>query len=250
MKIKNIFFIVFFITFASSFSFALNLSFAGHFDTYSGSNSGGFSFDATETIVPSIALNAKLDYFSPGSYEAQCLVLGNFDIVSVGAGIAYSMDNTAENIIVPGLGFTASVKLPLNLGFNAAAILSLAPANLYEAYSFRVKGTILFDTPNAHASLGYSLKQSAEKEGLLHSTMFRVDAFEKNIPFTIMLGFGADFLTHTEDSIQVEGSIIGGFSIITKKAGTYFVEAKVSPITYRDMDIPFEIKGGASFLLD
>ena len=95
-----------------------------------------------------------------------------------------------------------------------------------------------------------SEKQSAEKEGLLHSTLFRVDAFEKNIPFTIMLGFGADFLTHTENPIQIEGSIIGGFSIITKKLGTYFVEGKVSPITYRDIDIPFEIKAGASFLLD
>ena len=228
MKIKFIVFIATFISFVS-FGFSLDLSFAGHFDTYSGSNSGGFSFDATETIIPKLALNAKLDYFSPDSYEAQCLVLGNFKLLSVGAGIAYSMDNTAKNIIVPGLGFTATVKLPLN---------------------FRVKGAILFDTPNAHSSINYSLKQSAEKEGLLHSTLFRVDAFEKNIPFTIMLGFGADFLTHTENPVQIEGSIIGGFSIITKKLGTYFVEGKVSPITYRDIDIPFEIKAGASFLLD
>ena len=249
MKIKFIVFIATFISFVS-FGFSLDLSFAGHFDTYSGSNSGGFSFDATETIIPKLALNAKLDYFSPDSYEAQCLVLGNFKLLSVGAGIAYSMDNTAKNIIVPGLGFTATVKLPLNLGLNTAAIISLAPANLYKSYSFRVKGAILFDTPNAHSSINYSLKQSAEKEGLLHSTLFRVDAFEKNIPFTIMLGFGADFLTHTENPVQIEGSIIGGFSIITKKLGTYFVEGKVSPITYRDIDIPFEIKAGASFLLD
>lgn len=230
--------------------FSFDFSGQLHFDTYAGDPTFGFSFDASGNVLDNLKLNAKLDYFTANSYEAQCLVVGKLWFLKLGAGIAYSIDNSAENIIVPGLGFTAHMDLPFNMALAADAILSLAPANLYEAYSFRVGGAFMFSTANADSTLKYSLKQSAEKKGKTHSATFSIEAFEKGVPFTLSLAFGTDFLTDIEDEdVLFEFHIEGGFSIITKKAGIYSLKGKVTPITYRTNPTPFCVSLGAAFSL-
>lgn len=223
-----------------------------HFDTYDGSPTFGFSFDAEGKITGSIGLNARLDYFTANSYEAQCLVVGKIWQVTLGAGVAYSIDNSAKNIIVPGVGLSAGMDLPLGMGLSANAILSLAPANLYEAYSFRVGGAFMFGTENADSALEYSLKQSAEREGRIHSVAFSVDAFEEGVPFTLSCGFGLGFITgsDTELLLPFEFHVEGGFSVRTGRAGTYSLEGRVTPFTYRDAELPFEVRLGAAFSMD
>lgn len=248
-KIAAVFLISIFLG-ANIFAF----EFAGrlHFDTYVGEPTFGFSFDASGDILESLRLEAKLDYFTANSYEAQCLLVGQLWKFTLGAGLAYSIDNSAKNIFVPGVGLSAYLPLPFNMGLSGNAILSLAPANLYEAYSFRVGGAFMFSTANADSALEYSVKQSAEREGRIHSVFFSLDAFEKGIPFTVSLGFGSDFITGSDAStgFQFEFHAIGGFSIITKKAGTYSLRGKVTPMTYRDVDLPFEVCLGVSFAQD
>lgn len=226
--------------------FAVDITGAIHVDTYAGEPVAGISFEVEERIFSATAIKASLQYFTAHAYEAQCLLTHTIKNVLIGGGIAYSIDNSAKNIIVPGIGITTAVKLPWNLGFVGSAILSLAPANLYKAYSFRTNTRLLYSTPNADAFLQYTVKQSAEAAGITHGLLLQVEAFEKGVPFTLTLGFGTDFLTATEDdtSIEFEAHITGGFAIITSNAGTYFLQGKVTPLTYRNIAIPFEIYAG------
>lgn len=230
--------------------FAFDLTFAGHYDTYSGSPAFGASFFASEDLNDKVEIKASLDYYTANSYEAQCGVTGKIAFITVGAGFAYCIDNSVNNVVVPGLALELKLETPLNIGVEGQAVLSLAPANLYKAYSFRATGAFTFDTDNANAILKYAIKQSAEKQGLNHSALFQVNAYEKDFPFRIMLGFGADFLTKTEqDKIQLEVYVTGGMTLQTKKAGAYFLRGKASPLTYRDVSLPFELCLGAQFSL-
>ena len=242
-------FITFLCIFLAANSFAINFSGVLHYDTYLNTPTFGFSFDASGDILDNLDLNAKLDYFNHNTYEAQCRLITKIWKLTLGGGVAYSIDNSAKSIIVPGLGFTAKMDLPFKMGISSDAIISLAPANLYEAYSFHVGGTFTFSTDNAISALKYSVKQSAEKEGKLHSFLFSVLAFEKDVPFNISLGFGADLLQEKEaqESIPFEFHALGGFSIKTKKAGTYSLSGKVTPVTYRENKTPFSVSLGIAF---
>ncbi len=245
---KHIFITLLLVLFISN-AFTFNFSSALHFDTYDNSPTFGVSFDAIGNILDNLELNAKLEYFNHNTYEAQCRVISKIWKMTLGGGVAYCIDNSAKNIIVPGLGFIAKLALPFNMGISADAIISLAPANLYEAYSFHTGGTFTFSTANADSALRYSVKQSAEKEGIIHSIMFSVLAFEKDVPFNISLGFGSDFIKNSDDkdTVPFEFHITSGFSIKTKKAGTYSLSGKVTPVTYRENKNPFSVSLGIAF---
>ena len=229
---------------------AFDLTFAGHYDTYSGSSAFGASFFAREELNDKIEIKASLDYYTANSYEAQCGVAGKIAFITLGAGFAYCIDNSVNNVVVPGLALELKLETPLKVGIEGSAVLSLAPANLYKAYSFRATGAFTFDTDNANAILKYSIKQSAEKQGLNHSALFQVNAYRREFPFRIMLGFGSDFLTKTEqEKLQLEVYVTGGMALVTEKAGTYFLRGKASPLSYRDISLPFELCLGVEFSL-
>jgi len=241
-KLKKIIFtnIFFFIVLTSSF--ALELGTYLHFDTYSEDFSVGISFFAKENIFKNLILEANLDYFTANAYEAMCSIKSSYKFLDFGGGLAYSIDNSQNNIMVPGINFFANMRLPFNLGLFGSAILSLAPANLYQAYSFRTLFKLSFSTPNANSFINYSIKQSAEFEGKNHGILFQVEAFEKGIPFTLILGFEANILALEETNFEF--NIKAGTSINTKKWGSYKLEGKFAPISYREVSFPFCITCG------
>ncbi len=232
---------------------ALELSGAVHVDTYAGTVTPAFSFEVSERILPYCELSADLQYFTANRYQAQCLIRYSGKRGFVGGGIAYTIDNNVSDVIVPGIGVTGKLLLPFKLGLEGAGVFSLVPANLYKQYGFYMMGKLLFSTEHADSFIQYAVNRNAAEEHTVHTVLFEVEAFTQGVPFKLLLAFGTDFLTETtansaKMSLELYGK--GGFSIITEKAGTYFLRGQVTPLTYRAVSTPFEIAAGIELTLN
>lgn len=247
---KVCFFLLILIVF--QIGFALDTQATFHFDTYSGENIYGASFNFFEPLTNHLALNAALDYKLAKNYLAYCTCNINFPRLEANAGVIYDINDL---LFAPGFTFLGKYELTKNISFKGTVYTTFFVDNVFKIYSVDATGSAIFTTKNTIIELTYEYLQKTKdttKEWEHHGGLL-IQGFDIESPIQIDVFADFSFEFTSADSSYMNIAIDAGSTIYvkTEKAGTYYVTGSVE--AYNQVNttsaMPFSVATGVKLKL-
>jgi hypothetical protein len=202
-----------------------NLSFDKEAETFEDGISGsefpyGVSAYATETVNDSLILKAGLFYDPILRYSTYALFEYRQDYISLSVGPFFGTLNTPGSILQAGISTTVKAQIPGILYASLRSDSTIGGRFTKDGDYIQELSelSVGYYIPNAICSVNMSTKSFIVRESAileiddtLTEYSFKVDIFQKNIPFGILLSFGYQTLsrsyTDTSTSVTEENKI-------------------------------------------
>lgn len=191
----------------------------------------GFSAYASERINDSLLLKAGLFYDPVLRYSTYALFEYNQDYISLSVGPFFGTFNTPGSILQAGISTTVKAQIPgllyasMRSDSSIGARFSRDGDYLQELSELSVGYYI----PNAICSVNLATKSFItrkssilEIDDTLTEYSFKVDIFQKNVPFGILLSFGYEKLQRTYTDTSAATPVISENILNSIILGTRF----------------------------